>query len=94
MFARCRSPEDSDAVPVTTALSLSKNIQLSTGTGNVRGVYDGIEKAADPTLVKTAPINESCNWCHHIKTKEKQMDTWVEHFSLLYSQENIILMQR
>ena len=38
---------------------LSEKIQSSAITGNIRGMYDGINKALGPTLNKTAPLSSS-----------------------------------
>ncbi|XP_038066715.1 uncharacterized protein LOC119736778 [Patiria miniata] len=69
-------------------LQLCKDIQTSADTGNIRGVYDGIKRAMGPTQTKVAPLKSSTG--EVIKDKAKQMDRWVEHYSELYSRENIV----
>ena len=67
---------------------LSENIQSATMTGNIRGMYDGIKKALGPTLNKTAPLRSSTG--EVITDRGHQLDRWVEHYSDIYSRENIV----
>ena len=49
-------------------------------------MYDGIKKALGPILNKTAPLRSSTgeeDRGHHV-------ERWVEHYSDLYSRENIV----
>lgn len=67
---------------------LSHDIQNAAEIGNIRGMYEGIKKALGPTQSKTAPLKTSCGKV--ITDKIKQMERWVEHYSELYSRENIV----
>ena len=67
---------------------LSENIQSAAITGNIRGMYDGIKKALGSTLNKTAPLRSSTG--EVITDRGHQMERWVEHFSDIYSRENIV----
>ena len=67
---------------------LRKNIQTADITGNIRGMHDGIKKAVGPTLNKTAPLRSSTR--EVITEWGQQLDRWVEHYSDLYSRENIV----
>ena len=51
-------------------------------------MYDGIRKALGPTQSKTAPIKSSSG--EIITDKGQQMESWVEHYSDLYSRENTV----
>ena len=57
-------------------------------TGNIRGMYDGIKKALGPTLNKTAPLRSSTG--EVITDRGHQLERWVEHYSDIYSRENIV----
>ena len=67
---------------------LSENIQSAAKTGNVRGMYDGIKKALGPILKKIAPLRSSNG--EVITVRRHQLGRWVEHYSDLYSRENIM----
>ena len=67
---------------------LSEHIQSAAITGNIRGMYDGIKKALGPTLNKTAPLRSSTG--EIITDKGHQLERWVEHYSDIYSRENIV----
>ena len=67
---------------------LCTNIQQASDMGNIKGMYDGIKKATGPTPIKTAPLKSSSGQI--ITDKTKQMERWVEHYSELYSQVNIV----
>ena len=67
---------------------LSENIQSAAITGNIRKMYNGIKKAVGPTLNKTSPLRSSTRQV--IKDKRHQLVRWVEHYSDLYSRENIV----
>ena len=58
---------------------LSEVIQTAAITGNIRGMYDGI---------KTAPLKSSTG--EVITDKGQQMEKWVEHYSDLYSRQNVV----
>ena len=66
----------------------SRDIQTAAIKGNIRGMYDGIRKALGPTQSKTAPIKSSSG--EIITDKGQQMESWVEHYSDLYSRENTV----
>jgi len=62
-------------------LELCGRVQVCADTGNLKGMYDGIKQATGPTQKKTAaPLKDST----------KKMEHWVEHYSELYSRENIV----
>ena len=67
---------------------LSEKIQTAAATGNVRGMYDGIKTALGPTQSKTAPLKSTTG--EAITDQAQQMNRWVEHYSELYSRENIV----
>ena len=67
---------------------LSENFQSVAITGNTRGMHDGIKKALGPTLYKTAPLRSSIG--EVITDRGHQLERWVEHYSDLYSRENIV----
>ena len=67
---------------------LSENIQSAVITGNIRGMYDGIKRALELTMNKTAPLRSSTG--EVITDKRHQLERWVEHFSDIYSRENIV----
>ena len=51
-------------------------------------MYDGIKKATGPGIPKTAPLKSKSG--EVITDKTKQLDRWVEHYSELYSRENVV----
>ena len=67
---------------------LSENIQSAAITGNIRGKYDSIKKAQGPTLNKTAPLRSSTG--DVMSDRGHQLEIWVEHYSDIYSRENIV----
>ena len=69
-------------------LPLCQDIQLSSDTGNIKGMYDGIKKALGPTRKITAPLKSKTG--EIIQDKGKQMERWVEHYSELYSRQNSV----
>ena len=71
---------------------LSQDIQTAAITGNIRGMYDGINKTLGPTQSKTAPLKSSSGTI--ITDKGQQMERWVEHYSDLYSRENTYRVSR
>ncbi|XP_063598208.1 uncharacterized protein LOC134774742 [Penaeus indicus] len=66
---------------------LSVNIQTAAITGNIRGMYDGIKMAMGPVQNKTAPLKSTIG--EIITDKGQQMERWVEHYSELYSRQNV-----
>ncbi|KAL7879719.1 hypothetical protein SRHO_G00019730 [Serrasalmus rhombeus] len=68
---------------------LSHDIQNAAATGNIRGKYEGMKKALRLMQSKTAPPKTSSRKV--ITDKAKQMERWVEHYSELYSRENIVV---
>ena len=67
---------------------LCRTIQQAADTGNVKGMYEGIKKATGPSIRKTAPLKSESG--EVITDKAKQLDRWVEHYSKLYSKENVV----
>ena len=67
---------------------LSSNIQQAADTGNINSMFEGIKKATGPKISKTAPIKSKAGTI--IADKTKQLERWVEHYSELYSRENIV----
>ena len=51
-------------------------------------MYDGIKKALGPALNKTAPLRSSTG--EVITDRGHRMERWVEHYSNIYSRENIV----
>ena len=51
-------------------------------------MYDGIKKALGPTLNKTALLRSSAG--EVITDRGHQLERWVEHYSDIYSRENIV----
>ena len=51
-------------------------------------MYDGIKKAQGPTLNKTAPVRSSTE--EVITDRGHQLERWVEHYSDIYTRENIV----
>ena len=66
---------------------LSENIQSAAITWNIRGMYDGIKKALGPFLNKTSPLRSTGEV---ITDRGHQLERWVEHYSDIYSRENIV----
>ena len=66
----------------------NENIQSAAITGIIRGMYDGITKTLRPTLNKTAPLRSSSG--EVITVRGHQLERWVEHYSDIYSRENIV----
>lgn len=67
---------------------LGEAIQVAATTGNIRGMYDGIKKALGPTQNKMAPLKSSTG--EVLTDKGLHMERWVEHYSDLYSRQNIV----
>ena len=51
-------------------------------------MHDGIKKAVGPTLNKTVPLRSSTG--EVITDRGHQLERWVEHYSDIYSRENIV----
>ena len=66
---------------------LSETIQTAAITGNIRGMYDGIKTAMGPVHNKTAHLKSTTG--EIITDKGQQMERWVEHYSDLYSRQNV-----
>jgi len=66
---------------------LSETIQTAAITGNIRGMYDGIKTAMGPVQNKTAHLKSTTG--EIITDKGQQMERWVEHYSDLYSRQNV-----
>ncbi|XP_022797408.1 uncharacterized protein LOC111335685 [Stylophora pistillata] len=67
---------------------LSETIQTAEITGNIIGMYEGIKTAMRPTKNKTAPLKSTTG--EVITDKRQQMERWVEDYSELYSQHNVV----
>ena len=67
---------------------LSETIQTAAITGNIRGMYNGIRTAMGPAQNKTAPLKSTTG--EVITDKGQQMERWVEHYSDLYSRQNVV----
>ena len=68
--------------------NLCSCIQISSNTGDIRGMYDGINKAFVHTTKKTAPLKSKTG--ETITYPYKQMDRCVDHYLDLYSRENVV----
>uniref|UniRef100_A0A2C9KAG3 Endonuclease/exonuclease/phosphatase domain-containing protein n=1 Tax=Biomphalaria glabrata TaxID=6526 RepID=A0A2C9KAG3_BIOGL len=64
-------------------VELSESIQLAAQVGNIRGMYEGIQKALGPSQNKTTPLKSTTG--EIITDKCQQMHRWVEHYSELYA---------
>lgn len=69
-------------------MELSKSIQHAADTGNIKNMYNGIRRATGPIINKTASLKSKSG--EPILDKVKQLDRWVEHYSELYSRENMV----
>lgn len=67
---------------------LCQSIQQASDTGNIKAMYDGIKKAVGPSTKKTAPLKSKSG--EIITDKSSQLERWVEHYSELYSKENLV----
>ena len=54
----------------------------------MKEMYDGNKLALGPTPKKIAPIKSTSG--DIIRDRNKQLERWVEHFSDLYSRENLV----
>ena len=68
--------------------NLSGCIQMSSDTGDIRGMYEGIKKAFGPTTKKTAQMKSKTG--ETITDRNKKMDQWVYHYLDLYSRKNVV----
>ena len=66
---------------------LCRTIQQAADTGNVKGMQNGIKKATGPSIKNSIFKSKSGEFTND---KVKQLDTWVEHYSELYSMENVV----
>ncbi|XP_038059300.1 craniofacial development protein 2-like [Patiria miniata] len=69
-------------------LQLCSSIQTAANVGNVRGMYEGIKQAIGPTQNKSALLKSATG--EVIKDRDQQMNRWMEHYSELYSRENLV----
>ncbi|XP_063595337.1 uncharacterized protein LOC134772300 [Penaeus indicus] len=67
---------------------LSVNIQTAAITGNIKEMYNGIKMTMGPAQNKTAPLKSTTG--EIITDKGQQMQRWVEHYSELYSRQNVV----
>ena len=51
-------------------------------------MYDGIKQALGPIQKKSAPLKSATGGI--IPDRAQQMDHWVQHYSELYSRENVV----
>ncbi len=61
---------------------LSEKVERCASTGDIRGMYSGINEALGPTVKKTAPLRATDGTI--VKDLPGQLGRWVEHYSLLY----------
>uniref|UniRef100_A0ABM5FP43 Craniofacial development protein 2-like n=1 Tax=Pogona vitticeps TaxID=103695 RepID=A0ABM5FP43_9SAUR len=69
-------------------LQLCSQIQIAAGTGNIKGMYDGIKQALGTMQKKSAPLKSATGVV--IQDRAQQMERWVQHYSELYSRENVV----
>lgn len=67
---------------------LSENIQSAAASGNVKKMYEGIKMALGPRKNKSAPIKSATGVV--LTDKSQVMERWVEHYSELYSRQNLV----
>ncbi|XP_069191971.1 uncharacterized protein [Procambarus clarkii] len=72
-------------------LRLCFSIQTAATVGNIRGMYEGIKQATGTTQNRTAPLKSATG--EIIKDRDQQMNCWVEHYSELYSRENVVSVE-
>ena len=51
-------------------------------------MYDGIKQALGPIQKKSAPLKSATGVL--IQDRVQQMERWVQHYSELYSRENVV----
>ena len=69
-------------------LKTSASIKAAADRADTKSVYDGIRKAVGPTKKLISPLQSATGEILH--NRDKQIGRWVQHFSLLYSKQNII----
>ena len=69
-------------------LNLCQSIQLSSDSGNIGAMYEGIKKAFGPSIVKVAPLRSVSGAI--LTDRGKQMERWAEHYQELYARENTV----
>ena len=69
---------------------LSNDIQTVAATGKIKRMYEEIKCALGPIQTKTPPPPPKSASGEVITDKGKQMERWVEHYSELYSRENVV----
>ncbi|XP_066482784.1 DBIRD complex subunit ZNF326 isoform X2 [Tiliqua scincoides] len=69
-------------------LQLCSQIQIAADTGNIKGMYDGIKQALGPTQKKIDPLKSATG--EVIQDEAQEMERWVQHYSELYSRENVV----
>ena len=69
-------------------LTTSAGIQAAADRGDTKSVYDGIRKAVGPTKKLTSPLQSATGEILH--SRDEQLGRWVQHFSLLYSKQNVV----
>ena len=69
-------------------LKTSASIQAAADRGDTKSVYDGIRKAVGPTEKLTSLLQSATGEILH--NRDEQLGRWVQHFSLLYSKQNIV----
>lgn len=73
---------------LASAISACSKIQIAADTGNIKEMHNGIKRALGPTQKKSAPLKTITR--ELIKNRDKQMQHWVEHYSELYTRENVV----
>ena len=76
-------------------LQLCSQIQLAADTGNINGMYDGTKQALGPIQKKSDPLKSATGVIIQdrgviIQDRAQQMVCWVQHYSELYSRENVV----
>ena len=69
-------------------LKASARIQAAADRGDTKSVYEGIRKAVGPTKRSISPLLSETGEILH--SRNEQLSRWVQHFSLLYSTQNIV----
>ena len=69
-------------------LDLCRSIQVASGCGNIRAMYERMKKAFGPSAIKIAPLKSTTG--EIITDCSKQMERWAEHYQELYSRETTV----
>ena len=69
-------------------LKTSAGIQAAADRGNIKLEYDGITKAVGHTKRLTPPLQSATGEIIH--SRDEQLGRWIQHFSLIYSRQNVV----